>query len=74
MDILGTLLCFRDRITLRIREFSPIEEAETAKTLLALLPIVQEVIINASQGNSLNLVVTPQSDALIKIQQSIPKI
>ena len=60
-----------DRITLRIREFSPIEEAETAKTLLALLPIVQEVIINASQGNSLNLVVTPQSDALIKIQQSL---
>ena len=60
-----------DRITLRIREFSPAEEAETAKTLLALLPIVQEVIINAAQGNSLNLVVTPQSDALIKIQQSL---
>ena len=60
-----------DRITLRIREFSPIEEAETAKTLLSLLPIVQEVIINGSQGNSLNLVVTPQSDALIKIQQSL---
>lgn len=60
-----------DRITLRIREFSPGEEAERAKTLLALLPIVQEVIINAAQGNSLNLVVTPQSDALIKIQQSL---
>lgn len=60
-----------DRITLRIREFSPAEEAERAKTLLALLPIVQEVIINAAQGNSLNLVVTPQSDALIKIQQSL---
>ncbi|MCL2925994.1 MAG: ATP-binding cassette domain-containing protein [Trichodesmium sp. MAG_R04] len=62
-----------ERITLRIREFSPIEEAETAKTLLAVLPIVQEVIINASQGNSLNLVVTPQSDALIKIQQLLQK-
>ncbi|MCL2938022.1 MAG: ATP-binding cassette domain-containing protein [Trichodesmium sp. MAG_R02] len=60
-----------DRITLRIREFSPAEEAERAKALLALLPIVQEVIINAAQGNSLNLVVTPQSDALIKIQQSL---
>ena len=60
-----------DRITLRIREFSPAEEAERAKTLLALLPIVHEVIINAAQGNSLNLVVTPQSDALIKIQQSL---
>ncbi len=60
-----------DRITLRIREFSPIEEAETAKTLLEPLPIVQEVIINTAQGNSLNLVVTPQSDALIAIQQSL---
>ncbi len=60
-----------DRITLRIREFSPTEEAETAKTLLEPLPIVQEVIINTAQGNSLNLVVTPQSDALIAIQQSL---
>jgi len=60
-----------DRITLRIREFSPTEEAETAKTLLEPLPIVQEVIINAAQGNSLNLVVTPQSDALIEIQKSL---
>ncbi|NEO53384.1 MAG: ATP-binding cassette domain-containing protein [Okeania sp. SIO3B5] len=60
-----------DRITLRIREFSSTEEAEKAKVLLGNLPIVQEVIVNAAQGNSLNLVVTPQSDALIKIQQSL---
>ncbi|MDP5338054.1 MAG: ABC transporter ATP-binding protein [Nodularia sp. (in: cyanobacteria)] len=60
-----------DRITLRIREFSPIEEAEKAKHLLQDLPFVQEVIINSAQGNSLNLVVTPQSDALITIQQSL---
>ncbi|GAX38169.1 ABC transporter ATP-binding protein [Nodularia sp. NIES-3585] len=60
-----------DRITLRIREFSPIEEAEKAKHLLQDLAFVQEVIINTAQGNSLNLVVTPQSDALITIQQSL---
>lgn len=60
-----------DRITLRIREFSPTEEAETAKALLEPLAIVQEVIINSAQGNSLNLVVTPQSDALMQIQQSL---
>jgi ABC-2 type transport system ATP-binding protein len=58
-----------DRITLRIREFSPPEEAETAKNLLAALPFVQEIIINSAQGNSLNLVVTPQNDVLITIQQ-----
>ncbi|MGB3533158.1 MAG: ATP-binding cassette domain-containing protein [Microcoleaceae cyanobacterium] len=60
-----------DRITLRIREFSPLEEAEKAKALLQELPFVQEVIVNTAQGNSLNLVVTSQSDALMSIQQSL---
>jgi len=60
-----------DRITLRIREFSPLEEAESAKHLLEQLPAVQEVIINQAQGNSLNLVVTPQSDALITVQTAL---
>ena len=60
-----------DRVTLRIREFSAVEEAEKAKDLLLTLPFVQEVIINSAQGNSLNLVVTPQNDALIVIQQSL---
>jgi ABC-2 type transport system ATP-binding protein len=60
-----------DRITVRIREFSPIEEAQKAKNLLASLPFVQEVIINSAQGNSLNLVVIPQNDALLSIQQAL---
>ncbi len=60
-----------DRITVRIREFLPIEEAQLAKDLLNSLPFVQEVIINSAQGNSLNLVVTPQNDALISIQQAL---
>lgn len=60
-----------DRITLRIREFSPIEEAQKAKDMLQTLPFVQEIIINNAQGNSLNLVVKPQSDALMSIQQSL---
>lgn len=60
-----------DRITLRIREFSPQEEAEKAKDLLQSLPFVQNVIINSAQGNSLNLVVTPQNDTLITIQQAL---
>jgi ABC-2 type transport system ATP-binding protein len=60
-----------DRVTLRIREFSLLEEAEKAKDLLQALPFVQEVIINSAQGNSLNLVVTPQNDGLITIQQTL---
>ncbi len=60
-----------DRITLRIREFSPLAEAETAKALLESLPLVQEVIINTAQGNSLNLVVKPQSESLMMVQQAL---
>lgn len=60
-----------DRITLRIREFSPLEEAQAARTMLQSLPFVQEVIINSAQGNSLNLVVTPQSEALETIQRAL---
>lgn len=63
-----------DRITLRIQEFSPMAEAEKAKDMLQALPFVQEVIINSAQGNSLNLVVTPQSDALMSIQQSLKDV
>ena len=39
--------------------------------MLQAMPFVQEVIINSAQGNSLNLVVTPQSEALITIQQAL---
>jgi ABC-2 type transport system ATP-binding protein len=60
-----------DRVTLRIREFTPPEEAENAKAMLQAMPFVQDVIINSAQGNSLNLVVAPQSEALITIQQAL---
>jgi ABC-2 type transport system ATP-binding protein len=60
-----------DRVTLRVREFTPVEEAETVKEMLQKLPFVQEVIINSAQGNSLNLVVTSQSEALMTIQQAL---
>ncbi|MER3434685.1 MAG: lysozyme [Leptolyngbya sp. ERB_1_1] len=63
-----------ERITLRIREFSPIDEAEKARLLLESLPMVQEVIINGAQGNSLNLVVTPNSDALTTVQQALQQV
>jgi ABC-2 type transport system ATP-binding protein len=60
-----------DRITLRIREFTPADEAQVATEVLADLPFVQEAIVNATQGNSINLVVTPATDALITVQQSL---
>ena len=60
-----------DRITLRLREFTPDDEAAKAQTLLSTLPIVQEVIINSAQGNSLNLVVNKDADALTAVQSTL---
>lgn len=60
-----------DRITLRIREFTPLEEAEKAKATALALPFVQDVIINAVQGNSLNLVVRGQNNALSNLQSAL---
>lgn len=60
-----------DRITLRIREFTPDSEVEKAKIQLSSLPFVQEIIINQAQGNSLNLIVTPQSNPLTTIEKTL---
>jgi len=60
-----------DRITLRIREFTPELEVQRAQEVLDLLPFVQTVIVNGDQGNTLNLVVKPQGDALGQIQQTL---
>ncbi|MEM6424209.1 MAG: ABC transporter ATP-binding protein [Cyanobacteria bacterium P01_H01_bin.119] len=60
-----------DRITLRIREFTPHEEATSAQSLLSKLPFVQEVIVNTAQGNSLNLVIEAKPDALTAVQQAL---
>jgi ABC-2 type transport system ATP-binding protein len=63
-----------DRVTLRIREFTALEEAETAKDKLLALPFVEEAIVNSAQGNSLNLVVAPQSNPLTKIEQTLQEL
>lgn len=60
-----------ERITLRLREFTPLAEAQTARQLLAGLPWVQDVIVNAAQGNSLNLVTQPIDNALTQVQQAL---
>ena len=63
-----------DRVTLKIREFSPQEEAEKAKEILQNIPFVEEVIINQAQGNSLNLVVTHSNSSLSKIETTLEAI
>jgi ABC-2 type transport system ATP-binding protein len=63
-----------DRITLKIREFSTSEEAQTAQEKLSQLPFVENIIINQAQGNSLNLIVTPKSNPISKIEQTLTEI
>ena len=60
-----------DRVTLRIREFATLEDAEKSKNLLEPLDFVEDVIINQAQGNSLNLVVKAQSNPLSTIEQTL---
>ena len=60
-----------ERITLRLREFTPLEEADRARELLLELPMVQTAIVNSAQGNSLNLVVEAQADALAAVQTAL---
>jgi len=60
-----------DRVTLRIREFTPLEEAERAKEHLSTLDFVKEVIVNPAQGNSLNLVVEAQSNPIGTIENTL---
>ena len=60
-----------DRVTLRIQEFTEDQQALEAKNLLSPLPFVEEVIINAAQGNSLNLVVQAQSNPLSQIEKRL---
>ena len=52
-----------DRVTLRIREFTPPDEAQKAKEHLA-----------TAQGNSLNLVVQPQSNPIGAIEQTLSSL
>lgn len=63
-----------DRVTLRIREFTPPEEAEKAQNILNSLPFVEQVIINTAQGNSLNLIVKSEGNTLSQIEQSLNSI
>ena len=63
-----------DRITIRIREFAERSEAEQAQKILQQLPIVQSITINAAQGNSVNLFVTPDPNAINEIQNMLAAV
>jgi ABC-2 type transport system ATP-binding protein len=57
-----------DRLTVRIREFADRPEADRALDLIRDLAFVRSSLINAAQGNAINLVITPDVNAVSKIQ------
>ncbi|MGY6530702.1 MAG: ATP-binding cassette domain-containing protein [Cyanobacterium sp.] len=63
-----------DRITLRIKEFLPTNEAQDSREKLTQLPFVKEIIINQAQGNSLNLVVAPNSNPISQIENTLKEM
>ncbi|MEM1368292.1 MAG: ATP-binding cassette domain-containing protein [Cyanobacteria bacterium P01_H01_bin.15] len=62
-----------ERVSLKIREFTALDEAEKAKDMLLTLPFVEGVVVNTGQNNSLNLVVTANSNPLSQIEQTLAK-
>ena len=65
-----------ERVTLKVREFSDVKESTHLRNLLLQCPGVRDVVINQSQGYSLNLLVDSQdvSETVRNhlIEQSIP--
>lgn len=63
-----------ERVTVKVREFTPRDEAERVRDVLQELHFVQNVIINTTQGNSLNLVIQPTPNSLTLIQEKVTSL
>ena len=59
-----------DRVTLRVREFSDENESRAVKNFLEKISGVRQVVINRSQGFSLNLVVDDEA-ALLSLREQL---
>ncbi len=57
-----------DRITLKVREFSDSIEAEQVKKLLEKIDGISQIVINNSQGYSLNFIAEKEKDIITKLK------
>jgi ABC-2 type transport system ATP-binding protein len=60
-----------DRLTIKIKEFAEYAEAEQALNQLKNFDFVTSGLINNAQGNAINLVITPNPNAVGEIQASL---
>ena len=57
-----------ERISLKVREFSNYEESEKIKEILSKIDGISQIVVNKSQGYSLNFVVEKGKDFLSKLK------
>lgn len=60
-----------DRLTIKIKEFAEYQEASIALNQLKELDFVTTSLINHTQGNAINLVITPNPNAIAQIQTTL---
>ncbi len=63
-----------DRLTLKLEEFTPREQAEKGSDVLKDLPFVRSLVINSAQGNALNLVVDSGDTAIAEVRQRLQAV
>jgi len=57
-----------DRVTLKVREFSNLEEAKNICQILSSIDGISQIIINEAQGFSINFVADKEKDLLTKLK------
>ncbi len=57
-----------DRIILKVREFSDFNESEKIKEILQNIKGISQIIVNASQGYSLNFIAEKDKDIITKLK------
>tara|TARA_B100000674_G_C37820570_1_gene905570 strand:- start:613 stop:1215 length:603 start_codon:yes stop_codon:yes gene_type:complete len=57
-----------DRVTLKVREFSNQEESQKVKLILEKIEGISQIVVNSSQGYSLNFIAEREKDLLTKLK------
>ena len=57
-----------ERISLKVREFSSKEESEKVKEILDKIDGISQIVVNSSQGYSLNFIAEKEKDLLTKLK------
>jgi len=57
-----------DRITLKVKEFSNIEESKKVEKILKKIDGISQIVVNSSQGYSLNFIAHKEKDLLSKLK------